>query len=155
MPVNDTELRIKGIEALNRELGELGERLQRRDHRAAADSLQRERGEPAELLVFIAWRSNQLADGFRCALPALGQQPAEALAAVALRRRGDQDRLGGQLWSRRGAGGLCLGRRSRYDRRPEQRGLSGVRCGFCRKSKCGSRGGSRNSAEPRARAATA
>lgn len=91
----------------------IDERLQRRDHLRPADPLQRERGEPAKLLIFVAQRGDQLTDGFRRALPAQGEQTTEALAAVALRRRRDQDRLRCRLRSRRGAGGLCLSRCSR------------------------------------------
>lgn len=52
----------------------IDERLQRRDYRPAADPLQRERGEPPNLLVLIAQGGDQLADRFRRALLAQGEQ---------------------------------------------------------------------------------
>jgi len=84
--------RVASLWDLGRRL--LDEHLQRRDGRVPANALQRQRGQPAKLLVLVAQGSDQLTDGFRRALPAEGQQPAETLRAVALGRQGDQDRLG-------------------------------------------------------------
>jgi len=42
----------------------VNERPQRRDHRAPADPLQRQRGQPTELFVFVAQGRDQLADGY-------------------------------------------------------------------------------------------